>query len=358
MMTMRLLAIETSCDETACAVVEQQDSVESIRVLSEGTATSEQMHERTGGVVPEVASREQLRSILPVVNEVLREVGGADRVDGIGVTVGPGLVGSLLVGVETAKALALAWNKPLFPVNHLVGHLYANWVIESEKHLKDNTVPRFPAIGLIVSGGHTDIVLMKSHQEVAYLGGTRDDAAGECFDKSARILLGVPYPGGAAIEVAAKNHPPLKMERETKLPRPMMQSGDLEMSFSGLKTALRHATRSEKKLTGSVKNQLAWELQEAIVDVLTAKMRLAIEQHSPLSVVIGGGVIANRRLREKMTQLCHELRVTLHIPPFVYCTDNAVMIGAASLLAVQAALVARSEAEIVRVTVHPGLALS
>src|SRR3972149_678274 len=190
---MKILGIETSCDETSAAIVENGTNI-----LSNVIATSAEMHAKTGGVIPEQAAREQVRSILPVIDEAIESAKvKPEEIDAIAVTLGPGLIGSLIVGVETAKALSLIWKKPIIPVNHLVAHIYANW-LDQEKS------PSFPSLALVVSGGHTDLVLMKKHGEIAWIGGTRDDAAGEAFDKCAR-LLGLPYPGGPAIAEAAMN---------------------------------------------------------------------------------------------------------------------------------------------------------
>ena len=305
---MRILAIETSCDETAAAVIEGGSSNEPIKVLSNIVASSEEMHQKTGGIVPEVAAREQLKAIMPVIDEAMR-----GEVDAIAVTVGPGLVGSLLVGVETARALAYAWDKRIIPVNHLIAHLYANWV---------NDVPEFPAVGLVVSGGHTDLVLMQDHGKLKLLGRTRDDAAGECFDKSARIL-GLPYPGGPAIAAEAAKLQITRNKKQTKLPRPLMQEKTYDFSFSGLKTALLRQSADQGKPA-----ELAYELQEAIVEVLVSKVMRAVEEFRPKSVLLGGGVAANLRLREELDARLQMADSRLFIPPVELCTDNAVSIGA------------------------------
>src|SRR5579859_6448290 len=220
---MKILGIETSCDETAAAVIEQLPD-KSLKILSNVIATSREMHAKTGGVIPENAAREQIKSIIPVIQNAL----SGDR-DAIAITVGPGLIGSLLVGVETAKTLAYLWNKPIIPVNHMVGHVYANF-------LKDT--PQFPLLALVVSGGHTDLVYMKSHGDIKYVGGTRDDAAGEAFDKTAR-LLNLPYPGGPNLSKEAQKY--LDENPDAKLnffPRPMLNENNFDWSFSGLKTAV------------------------------------------------------------------------------------------------------------------------
>ncbi|HYK09066.1 MAG TPA: hypothetical protein VEW42_06245, partial [Candidatus Eisenbacteria bacterium] len=259
---MRILAIETSCDETGAAVVESNGN--EVKILSNVVATSLAIHSKTGGIIPEAAAREQVKYIIPVINEALEKAGitfgstskpkphpnpllpgEGDQgknlmVDAIAVTYGPGLIGSLLVGVETAKALSFLWDKPLIPINHLFGHIYANWLTQPHPNplLKGEgdqggEIPRFPLVALIVSGGHTDLVLMKSHTDITWLGGTRDDAAGECFDKSGR-LLGLPYPAGPEIEQKAK----LGNPKAYHFPRPLLHEKNYDFSFSGLKTAI------------------------------------------------------------------------------------------------------------------------
>lgn len=286
---MVILGIETSCDETAAAVVKDGTTL-----ICNIVASSQAIHAKYGGIIPEKAAREQIKSIIPVIKEAL-----VCDIDAIAVTVGPGLIGSLLVGVEAAKTLAFAWNKPLVPVNHLVGHIYANWLVST---------PQFPALVLLVSGGHSELILMTDHGKFNYLGGTRDDAAGECFDKCAR-LLSLGYPGGVAIEKAAiKNN-------LYKLPRPMINSKDFDFSFSGLKTAVANAPKDNP-------NYLAYELQEAITDVLVTKTRRAAEKYQVKNILLAGGVAANKRLREKFPEaLC---------PPFELCTDNAAYIASAA----------------------------
>lgn len=301
---MTILGIETSCDETAAAVVEN-----GIKILSNVVASSQTIHAKYGGIIPEKAAREQLKSIIPVVKEAL-----ITDIDAIAITVGPGLIGSLLVGVETAKTLAYVWNKPLIPVNHLIGHIYANWIDSGQAGM----TPKFPALVLLVSGGHTELILMTAHGKFKYLGGTRDDAAGECFDKCAR-LLNLGYPGGPAISKAADvflgSHPAMQDDFLQHLPRPMINSKDFDFSFSGLKTAVTNAPKDNP-------NYLAYELQEAITDVLVAKTRRAAEKYQIKNILLAGGVAANKRLREKIPEaLC---------PPVELCTDNAAYIASAA----------------------------
>jgi len=298
---MKILGIETSCDETAAAVVEN-----GTKVLTNVVASSVSLHQKTGGIIPEVAAREQLKFILPVIEKAL----GKKKIDALAVTVGPGLIGSLLVGVETAKTLAYVWKKPLIPVNHLQAHLYANW-LEGKK-------PLFPAIGLVISGGHTDLVLLKNHGKIKWLGGTRDDAAGECFDKTARVL-GLPYPGGPAIaKLAIKGNP-----QTYDLPRPMMNQENLDFSFSGLKTAVINLIKKEKRMK---KADMAAGIQLAIAAVVAEKTLRAAEKHRVKSVLLAGGVAANQALRQQIaTQMGKNFN--LFVPSPLLCTDNAAYIA-------------------------------
>ncbi|MCJ7829592.1 tRNA (adenosine(37)-N6)-threonylcarbamoyltransferase complex transferase subunit TsaD [Patescibacteria group bacterium] len=311
---MRILGIETSCDETAAAVIEN-----GTKILSHVVASSVELHQKTGGIIPEVAAREQVRCIIPVIQEAIRET----HIDAIAITVGPGLIGSLLVGVETAKTLAYLWKKPIVPINHLQAHLYANWLTP------ENMKPEFPAIGLVVSGGHTDLVLMKGHRQIKWLGGTRDDAAGECFDKCAR-LLGLGYPGGPAISAEAEKLLANSYQLTAKLPRPMIHEDNFDFSFSGLKTAVLN--RVQEQESGRVNIDmagLAYEIQEAITDVLVVKTKKATEKYKVKSVLLAGGVVANPRLREKMQfAISHQLSaIKLFVPAPSLCTDNATFVA-------------------------------
>lgn len=306
---MIILGIETSCDETAAAVLKQNKN--GIQILSNVVASSAKLQAKYGGVIPEQAAREQIKSIIPVIEEALRQAQCQSQdLDAIAVTFGPGLIGSLLVGVETAKTLAKVWHKPLIAVNHLIGHFYANWI---------SNHPLFPCIGLLVSGGHTDLVLFKNHGKYQYLGGTRDDAAGECFDKCAR-LLGLPYPGGPHIaKLAQKGNP-----KAFDLPRPMIDSDDFDFSFSGLKTAVSRV--QDDKLA-----DLAASIEQTIVDVLVAKTIKAAKLYKIKQIMIAGGVAANQKLTSdlKLKIKSEKLKVKLHIPEANLCTDNAAMIAAA-----------------------------
>lgn len=324
-----LLAIESSCDETACAIVQKAENDGLAKVISSITATSLAKHKATKGIVPEVAAREQLKCILPVIEEALKTAQlNKQDIEAIAVTTGPGLVGSLLVGIETARALGMAWELPVIPVNHIQAHPYANFV-ETEEN---QNVPQFPLLSWVISGGHTDLYLMNSHEDIQHLGGTVDDAAGECFDKCARVL-GFDYPGGPFIEklslVIEKNDPQFK----GKLPRPLIHEKTFNMSFSGLKTAFMRLFKENQNPIDSevLKTSLATELQEAVSDIIWKRTQQALEQHPNVkSVIVSGGVAANKRIREKLSEGLTQNgnQQTLYFPPLSLCTDNAAMIGA------------------------------
>jgi len=303
---MRILAIETSCDETAAAVVE-----DGADILSNIVASQVDIHARYGGIVPEVASRQHLLTVLPVVESAMAEAEVAwQDIAAIAVTFGPGLAGSLLVGVNVAKAIAFTQGLPLLGINHLEGHIYSNWL--------GNEQPVFPCLCLIASGGHSDLVLMTGHGQFERLGRTRDDAAGEAFDKGARILnLG--YPGGPAIEEAAKNGTP-----SLPLPRAWLKGSD-DFSFSGLKTALLHLVQDKDSLDASFVVEAAASFQQAIVDVLVTKTLQAGERLGVGQVLLGGGVAANKALGDHFVR---NSPIPVLIPPPSLCTDNAAMIAA------------------------------
>ena len=325
-----LLAVESSCDETGIALVE-----DGRRIHANVVASQVALHAPTGGIVPEVAAWAHLRWIVPVLDEALSTAGVtmAD-VDGVAVTYGPGLAGSLLVGVNFAKTLAWAHGKPLVPVNHLEGHVYAGWLIDpGEAELE---APPFPLVALVVSGGHTFLVEMRDHLEYRLLGTTVDDAAGEAFDKVGR-LLGLGYPGGPAISLAADG----AIERNRVFPRAWL--GDsYDMSFSGLKTAARRivaGARAEAGLSaderegGTLPDQviaeLAWGFQDSVVDVLATKTIRAAEEVGARGIVIGGGVAANTALRDAIAGRAAARGIGTVIPRPGLCTDNGAMIGAA-----------------------------
>jgi N6-L-threonylcarbamoyladenine synthase len=306
---MRVLGIETSCDETAAAVVEEGSVVHSNIV-----ATQIDVHRRYGGVVPEVASRAHLQTIIPVIDSAVAEAGGWDSIDAVGATFGPGLAGSLLVGLNAAKAVAFGQGLPFIGVNHLEGHIYANWLKTDDAH----EPPGFPALCLVVSGGHTDLILMSGHGDYRRLGRTRDDAAGEAFDKVAR-LLDLGFPGGPAIEQAARTVP----ARTVTLPRAWLP-GTHDFSFSGLKTAVLHLTREPEHPPAEV---IAAAFQDSVIDVLATKTARAAKESGACQVLLAGGVASNTALRQAIAA---QSPVPVRYPPPKYCTDNAVMIAAAA----------------------------
>lgn len=307
----RILAIETSCDETAAAVIEN-----GTRILSNIIASQTDLHAQYGGVFPEVASRKHIEVIYAVIAQAMQQAHiGFDDLDAIAVTEGPGLVGSLLVGVNMAKGLALARGKPLIGVNHIEGHIYSLWLTEMVDEIE------FPLLTLVVSGGHTELYLMRGHGDYVHLGGTLDDAAGEAFDKVGR-LLGLPFPGGPAIDKAAVSGNPAAYE----FPRAVMdQEYGYDFSFSGLKTAVMRRTRRFEQGRLPV-NDLAASFQAAVIEVLVTKTAQAAADHNVTAVHLTGGVSANRGLRQAMS----ELPIPVRYPPLILCTDNAAMIGAAA----------------------------
>jgi len=321
----KILGIESSCDETAAAVVEDGS-----QIISNVVASQIDIHARYGGVVPEVASRQHLLTVIPVISQAMTGVSWQD-IKGIAVTFGPGLAGSLLVGVNVAKAVALAKKLPLTGVNHLEAHIYANW-LDSSPYCEKGGV-KFPCLCLVVSGGHSDLVLMKGHGQFEKLGRTRDDAAGEAFDKAARILdLG--YPGGPAIEQAARSGTPC-----LPLPRAWLKESH-DFSFSGLKTALWHLVH---KGGVSVANAAA-SFQLAIVDVLVAKTIEAAKQLKVEQILLSGGVAANRTLAQHFLA---NSPVPVLIPSPHLCTDNAAMVAACGYYHFQAGKVSGYDLDVV-----------
>lgn len=313
-----ILSVESSCDETACAVLENGRAL-----LASVVASQMDIHARYGGVFPEVASRQHVLSVIPVVEQALAAAKiSLQQVDAIAATRGPGLAGSLVVGLNAAKGLALGSGKALIGVNHLEGHLYAAWLHPAEEQ-NPLPEPQFPLLALLVSGGHTELDLMSAHLSYRRLGATLDDAAGEAFDKVAR-MLGLPYPGGPAIQQAAESGDP----RAFPFRRPKTD-GRWDFSFSGLKTAVLYTIRDLQK-TGSPLpvNDLAASFQAAVVDTLIAKTVDAARETGVRELLLAGGVSANGPLRAAFLHLQNE-GFTVHIPRFEYCTDNAAMIAAA-----------------------------
>lgn len=322
---MRILAIETSCDETALAVVSTKGAsfIVEKEILSSQIAT----HAKTGGVVPEVAARMHMETLIPLLMELGVPRDG-ERIDAIAVTAGPGLVVALRVGVETAKTLAHVWKKPLVAVNHLAGHLASAWIGDEK--------PTYPILSLLVSGGHTEIILSRALGNIEVLGSTRDDAAGEAFDKVAK-LLGLGYPGGPEISMRAK----AGRKDAFTLPRPMLDQDNFDFSFSGLKTAVRREVgkmkmENGKRERGSFQetdiDDMSASFQEAVVETLMTKMECAIDQVQPASMTLVGGVSANEALREAFASLAKRKGVACFIPERKYSTDNAVMIAVAGLM--------------------------
>ncbi len=318
---MLVLGIETSCDETAAAVV-----ADGRRVLSSVVATQFELHAAYGGVVPEIAARRHLESILPVIQAALDQAGvSGPEIDGLAVTQGPGLIGALVIGMAVGKALALAWARPLAGVHHLQAHILAAF-------LTDNP-PQFPFVALVVSGGHTNLYQVHDFQQMDLLGRSRDDAAGEAFDKVAKLLrLG--YPGGVIIEkLAAQGNP-----GAFHLPRPRIPKEPLTFSFSGLKTAVAHqVTKNPEVLTDSrMQADLAAGFQEAVVDCLVSRAFLALEETGCQRLVVCGGVAANSRLRQVLQEKAGAEGFELFLPPLSLCTDNAAMVAASGYHRLQA----------------------
>ena len=341
---MRILGIETSCDETAVAIVRDGGEIESNIIASQTD-----LHARYGGVMPEQASRAHLRAVVPTLESAFA---GArvewDQIDAIAVTHGPGLAGALLVGVNFAKGLAFARRKPLLGINHLEGHVYANWLDATE-------TPAFPLVALIVSGGHSDVVLSQGHGQYRRLGRTRDDAAGEAFDKVAR-LLGLGFPGGPLIERAALAGDPKRFS----FPRAWLEADSWDFSFSGLKTAVRHqiqalgvdpdSTSAEERRERLPVADLAASFQAAVVEVLATKATRAAREFGARRLALGGGVAANRYLLRQVESV---VQLPVVCPPPSLCTDNAAMIAAAGYFRYRS-----GERSILALDIDPGLAIA
>ena len=330
---MYILGIETSCDDTAAALIEAKSSLSlhqpvDFSVLSNISYSQVAIHKKFGGIVPNLASRAHLEKIAPTVESALSTSGiNSKKINLIAVTRGPGLMPSLLVGINFARALAYKWQKPIIGVNHIEGHIYSNWLGKKSDKI------RFPALILIVSGGHTELILMKDYGKYKIIGETLDDAAGECFDKTARIL-GLGYPGGPAIAAEASKITDKKSQISNKLqitnykllpklPRPMIDSKDYNFSFSGLKTAVLYSYKDQNK------PEMANEIQNAIIEVLVSKTLKAIKNFRPKTVMIAGGVAANKKLREEIVSKTIPYGTPVFLPELSYTTDNAAMIAVA-----------------------------
>ena len=314
MKDMYILGIESSCDETSAAIV--KNGTEEISTV---ISSQIDVHKNYGGVVPEIASRHHVKNITMVLEECLEKANMTmDQIDGIAITYGPGLIGSLLIGLEAAKTLSFIHNKPLIPVHHIAGHIYANSLVQPLK---------FPLLAVVVSGGHTELIHMKDHYQFEKIGGTLDDAIGECYDKVARVI-GLEYPGGPKVDKLSKEG-----QDTYKLPIPL-QDDSYNFSFSGLKSAVINLAHNEEQRGEEIrKADLATSFQKVAVESITSKVRKAIQELGIKNVIVAGGVAANNGLRTAMKELTDELGVELSIPPMKYCTDNGTMIAAAGYYA-------------------------
>ena len=309
-----ILGIESSCDETSASIV--KNGVEEIATV---ISSQIDIHKDFGGVVPEIASRHHVKNVTMVLEECLEKANMTmDDIDAIAITYGPGLIGSLLIGLEAAKTLAFVHNKPLVPVHHIAGHIYANSLVKPLE---------FPLLAVVVSGGHTELIEMTKHYDFKKLGGTLDDAIGECYDKVARVI-NLEYPGGPKLDKLAHEGKPTY-----DLPVPL-KDDSYNFSFSGLKSAVINLAHNEEQRGNDLrKEDLACSFQKVAVESIINKVRKAIIEKSIKHVIVAGGVAANQGLREAMTELCNELNVDLSIPPMKYCTDNGTMIAAAGYFA-------------------------
>lgn len=309
-----ILGIESSCDETSCSIVKNGTDE-----LATSTSTQIDIHENFGGVVPEIASREHVKNITLVIEDCLKKANmKIEDVTAIAITYGPGLIGSLLVGMQAAKTLSYIYNKPLVPVHHIAGHIYANSLVEELK---------FPLIALVVSGGHTELIKMTDHFNFEKLGGTLDDAIGECYDKVARVM-GLPYPGGPKLDKLSKEGKPTY-----KLPIPL-NDDSYNFSFSGLKSAVINLNHNEEQKGNEInKADLAASFQNVAVTSIVSKTKKALKDYNINNLIVAGGVAANSILREALSDMCKENNIHLSIPPLKYCTDNAAMIASAGYYA-------------------------
>jgi N6-L-threonylcarbamoyladenine synthase len=321
---MRILAIETSCDETAVCLMEATGSLPTpkFKVLSNSLLSQIHIHKDYGGVYPMLAKREHIKNLPILLEKTLKEAGEDSthpNIDCVAVTAGPGLEPALWAGIEFAKSLGEKWQKPVLPVNHMRGHMFS--------FLFENGPPiNFPALALLVSGGHTELVLLKSFSEFEIVGITRDDAVGEAFDKTAR-LLDLPYPGGPKISVLAEIHRSKGLTPTITFPKPMLNTSDFNFSYSGLKTAVLYQIKKMGKLTEDDKENIAHAFEDAAIGVLVEKTRRALEKFGAKTLILGGGVSANKYLRQEITKVAEEGGVDLRLSSLELATDNAVMIG-------------------------------
>jgi len=340
---MIILGIETSCDETAISLLEIQGN--KLKVLSNIISSQVKLHAKWGGVVPNLAAREHLKNIIPVLRAAFKKAGVKQSdIDLIATTQGPGLIPALLIGTNVAKTLSYVWRKPLIGIHHIEGHIYANFVGNFQKNSKPQTTgyelrDLFPILCLVVSGGHTQLVLMKKHLDYEIIGQTLDDAVGEAFDKVARIL-GLGYPGGPAISQLATEYKTKKMKSKSyelrivsykaNLPRPMINSKDFNFSFSGLKTAVLYEVKKNPNYKLQITNY-CYEFQQAAIDVLIHKTIKAAEKYNPKTIMLAGGVSANKELREQLGKVIRKKLpgTSYKLPTTNYCTDNATMIAVA-----------------------------
>lgn len=321
---MYILGIETSCDETAASIIRSEQKNDRILVLSNVISSQIEIHQKYGGVVPEVAAREHVLNILPVIDEALLKAKiKPNKIDLIAITKGPGLITSLISGIETVRALAYVWKKPIIEINHIEGHIYSNFINPSSKI-------SYPALILTVSGGHTNLVLMNRDKKLKIIGETLDDAAGEAYDKGAK-MMGLGYPGGPVIAKLAGEYALSGKKTDISLPRPMLTSPNFNFSFSGLKTALLYQLQKDKNWKKRL-NEYCFAYQEAIIDILVAKTIKAAHKFKVKTIMLSGGVSANQALRDKLNKSVKEEleAVNFLAPEKIYTTDNAAMIAAAA----------------------------
>jgi N6-L-threonylcarbamoyladenine synthase len=344
---MIILAIETSCDETAVAILEIKN--QEFKVLANFVSSQIYIHKKYGGVVPELAARKHMENILPLLDKALKQAKVTPKkIDAIAVVAGPGLNTSLIVGVETAKILAMVWNKPLIPINHIKAHILANYLKGEQGELEKI---EYPALCLVVSGGHTSLIMLKDPKTFKTIGSTRDDAVGEAFDKAAKIM-GLGYPGGPIISKRAENADP----EYYKLPRPMIYTKDFDFSFSGLKTAVRNEWEKEKFQDESNVRKMCAAFQQASIDVLVSKTLKAAQKYQVKSLLLGGGVAANKELRRQLAeQVAAQLPdVKFFQPDLHLTTDNALMVAVAAYFEAQGGL-AKFKDNWLKVRVNPNL---